>query len=125
MPIPVEAQSGRSQPKAVALMEILRANSLIVWTPAVVSTACWEEDLDGGNEKARVIHYGRMKAIELTAERQGPEIFEAMSPVVKMSWSEDSDGGGGGGGEDDDATVMGPLDGMLPIHAGQIVHAYG
>ncbi|KAK4862754.1 hypothetical protein LT330_002887 [Penicillium expansum] len=131
MPIPVEAQSGRSQPKAVALMEILRANSLMYATLESGHRQWYllrvgRRDLDGGNEKARVIHYGRMKAIELTAERQGPEIFEAMSPVVKMSWSEDSDGGGGGGGgEDDDATVMGPLDGMLPIHAGQIVHAYG
>lgn len=127
MPIPAEAESGRSRPKAIALMEILRVNALM-YSNLESGHRQWyllrvgRRDLDGGNNKARVIHYGRMKAIEVTAERQGPEIFEATSPVVKILWSGDSGCAGGGGDDDDDyASVMDSLDGMLPIHAGQIV----
>ncbi|KAJ5794508.1 Aminotransferase class V/Cysteine desulfurase [Penicillium paradoxum] len=122
IPLPVEAESGRVRPKA--LMEILRVNALM-YSILESGDRQWylmrvgRRDLDGGNDKARVIHYGRMKAIEVTAERQEPEIFETMSPVVKMSWSADSGGGG-----NDDGTVMGPLDGMLPIDPGQTVQFY-
>ncbi|KAJ5597425.1 Pyridoxal phosphate-dependent transferase major region subdomain 1 [Penicillium hordei] len=125
IPIPVEAESGRSRPRAIALMEILRVNALM-YSNLESGHRQWylmrigRRDLNGENDKARVIHYGRMKAVEMTAERQGPEIFEATSPVVKISWSE-----GSCSGSDDqvdhDAKVMGSLDGMLPIHAGQIV----
>jgi hypothetical protein len=118
MPAPDKEESGQSRPKAMALMEILRVNALM-YSNLESGDLQWyllrigRRDLDGNN-KARVIHYGSMKAIEVTAERQSPEIFEATSPVVKILWSEDSGGG-------DDASVMDPLDRMLPIQTGQIV----
>ncbi|CAG8886052.1 unnamed protein product [Penicillium egyptiacum] len=127
MPVPVEAENGRSRPRAIALMEILRVNALMYFNLESGHRQWYllrvgRRDLDGGNDNARVIHYGRMKAVEVTAGRQGPEIFEATSPVIKISWSEDSGGGcGDAAAAADDTRVMGSLDGMLPICAGQIV----
>ncbi|KXG54352.1 Pyridoxal phosphate-dependent transferase, major region, subdomain 1 [Penicillium griseofulvum] len=118
MPFPHKEESGQSRPKAIALMEILRVNALM-YSNLASGKPQWyllrigRRDLDGNN-KTRVIHYGSMKAIEVTAERQGPEIFEATSPVVKILWSENS-------GSDDDASVMDPLDRMLPVQTGQII----
>lgn len=125
-PIPVQAESGGSRQNAIGLMEILRVNTLM-YSYLESGHRQWylmrigRRDLHGGNDKARVIHYGRMRAVEVTAERQGPEIFEATSPVVKISWSDDGGYDFGTAAATTDTRDIGLLAGMLPIRAGQIV----
>jgi hypothetical protein len=103
---------------AVALTETLRANALISSYSDTANRQWYlmrigRRDMNG-KCKNHTIHYGRMKAVEVTAERQGPEIFEATSPVVRIVWKEDGVG--------DDAGMANPVDGMLPVHVGQIMN---
>lgn len=109
-PEPESAAEKRRSPP-VALSETLRANALAVSEPAYGPQKHCLLRIDG-RQGGSDCHYARMQPIEITAERQGPEVFEATSPMVKMVWMPSVE---------DDVYMRTRDSGMLPIHAGQIV----
>lgn len=105
-------QADKPQSLPVALTENLRANALAISNPACSPKKYCLLCIEEREERGYGWQYARMKTMEITAERQNPEVFRATSPLVRMVWMSSVE----------HHTYMMPNDGgMLPVHTGQIV----
>ena len=105
-------QVDKPQSLPVALTETLRANALAISNPACGPKKYCLLCIEEREERGYGWQYARMKTMEITAERQNPEVFRATSPLVRMVWMSSVE----------HHTYMMPNDGgMLPVHTGQIV----
>ncbi|KAL5365999.1 pyridoxal phosphate-dependent transferase [Aspergillus floccosus] len=112
------AESRASRPRSlpVALTETLRVNALLSSGSVCGPIHCLLRIEGRGKDNSQPFQYGRMKTMEITAERQSPEIFEATSSMVKIAWKPDDIEGG----NDREAAVT-CTDRMFPIYKGQMV----
>lgn len=108
------AKQSRSLP--VALTETLRASALLSSHPAFGPTVCLLRIEGRGQEKSQPFQCARLKAMEVTAERQTPEVFKDTSTGIQMVWKSHAIGD-----KDNSGTTMPPMDRMLPIYKGQML----
>ena len=75
-------QADKPRPLPVALTETLRANALAISNPACGPKKYCLLCIEEREERGYGWQYARMKTMEITAERQNPEVFRATSPLV-------------------------------------------
>ncbi|KAI9040579.1 Pyridoxal phosphate-dependent transferase [Aspergillus affinis] len=118
-PVPVSVAKShvrRSRSLPVALTETLRVNALLYSDTIDRPTYCLLRIEGRGQDESQPFQFTRMKAMEITAERQSPEIFKATSTAGQIVWKSDNVDG-----EDDRKENTPSVDRIFPIYKGQMV----